>query len=145
GRGGSRRSSTSICLTCAIRRPRPSTSCGVRRQPRSRKRCRAPWASRRRAAAGAADVSAGANGITGANVMTRARQSIASASDTIYASAAEIAGAVRAKTVKAADVTEAHLARIAKVNPVVNGLIALDADGARAAARAIDKRIAAGE
>src|SRR4051794_1620785 len=77
--------------------------------------------------------------------MSRARHRIESAADTIYASAGQIAAAVQAKQVSALEVTETHLARIAKVNPALNALVTVDSDGARAAARVIDKRIANGE
>jgi amidase len=77
--------------------------------------------------------------------MSSPRHPIKSAADTVYASAGDIAAAVRAKKVSAVEVTEAHLARIAKVNPQLNALVAVDKDGARGAARAIDQRIAAGE
>lgn len=59
--------------------------------------------------------------------------------------ATEIAGRVRARDLSAAEVTEAALARIEATEPWANAFIHLDTDGARAAAAAVDRRIAAGE
>ncbi|MEU4245174.1 amidase family protein [Actinoplanes sp. NPDC026619] len=60
-------------------------------------------------------------------------------------SATEIAEAIRTGVVSALAVTEAHLARIAEVNPAVNAATVVLADRAREAAAAQDARIAAGE
>src|SRR5689334_11766060 len=59
--------------------------------------------------------------------------------------AAEIAEAVRGGEVSAAEVTGAHLARIEQVDPRVRAFLHVAADQARAAARAVDQRRAAGE
>ncbi|MET8625282.1 amidase [Kitasatospora sp. NPDC004669] len=59
--------------------------------------------------------------------------------------ATAIAAAVRGGEVSALDVVDAHLARIAEVNPRANAVTQLLADRARAAARALDRRHAAGE
>jgi len=59
-------------------------------------------------------------------------------------SAAEIAAAVRDGGVSAAEVTEAHLARIEEVEPQVHAFLHVAADQARAAASAVDQRRAAG-
>src|SRR5262249_61043884 len=59
-------------------------------------------------------------------------------------SAAEIAGAVRGGEVTAAEVTDAHLARIEQVDPRVRAFLHVAADQARTAARAVDQRRAAG-
>jgi amidase len=58
--------------------------------------------------------------------------------------AARIAGRVAAREVSALAVTEAHLARIARVNPAVNAICTLAADQARDAARILDADLAAG-
>jgi len=58
--------------------------------------------------------------------------------------AAEIAAAIRDGEVTAAEVTDAHLARIDEVEPRVHAFLHLAADRARAAARAVDQRRAAG-
>ncbi|OKI93442.1 amidase [Kitasatospora sp. CB01950] len=60
-------------------------------------------------------------------------------------SAGALAAAVRAGEVSAAESVEAHLDRIAAVNPRVNAVTQLFADRARADARRIDARRAAGE
>ena len=59
-------------------------------------------------------------------------------------SASEIAGAVRAGEVSAAEVTDAHLARIEQVDPQVRAFLHVAADQAREAARAVDQRRVAG-
>jgi amidase len=59
--------------------------------------------------------------------------------------ATELAAMVRAREVSARELLEAHLARIERVNPAVNAVVTLDAEGARAAADAADAVLAAGE
>jgi aspartyl-tRNA(Asn)/glutamyl-tRNA(Gln) amidotransferase subunit A len=58
---------------------------------------------------------------------------------------AELAAAVRSGARPALEMTEAALARIARLNGTINAFVAVDEDGARAAASALDQRIAAGE
>lgn len=60
------------------------------------------------------------------------------------ASATALAGAIRSGAVSAEEVVDAHLARIATINPEVNAITAVLADDARAAARASDAAVAAG-
>jgi aspartyl-tRNA(Asn)/glutamyl-tRNA(Gln) amidotransferase subunit A len=60
-------------------------------------------------------------------------------------SAGQIASAVRGGEVSAAEVTDAHLARIAEVDGRVHAFLHVAADQAREAARAVDRRRAAGE
>ena len=60
-------------------------------------------------------------------------------------SAAEIAKAVRGGEVSAAEVTDAHLARIEQVDPRVRAFLHVAADQAREAAGAVDRRRADGE
>ncbi len=62
----------------------------------------------------------------------------------VFASASEIAAGIRAKRTTALAVVEQHLARIAAVNPKLNALVHVDAEGALAAARALDAQQAAG-
>lgn len=57
----------------------------------------------------------------------------------------EIAAAVRARQVGAEALVEASLARIASTDPVVNAFTDLTAERARGAARALDRRLAAGD
>ncbi|MFG3225531.1 amidase [Kitasatospora sp. NPDC048194] len=59
--------------------------------------------------------------------------------------ATAIAAAVRAGELSALEVVDGHLARIAEVNPHANAVTQLLADRARAAARDLDRRRAAGE
>ena len=56
-----------------------------------------------------------------------------------------LAAMVRDRTLTAAAVTEHALERIEALNPVLNAFVALDADGARAQAAAIDERLDAGD
>jgi len=57
----------------------------------------------------------------------------------------DIAAALRARTVSAVELATDSLARIEAGNPQLNAFITLDRDGALAAARAADARIAAGD
>lgn len=59
--------------------------------------------------------------------------------------AVELAAAVRSGEVRAADLLELHLARIAVHDPKLNAIAHLNADGAREQAAAIDARVDAGE
>ncbi|MEJ8821608.1 amidase [Variovorax humicola] len=59
-------------------------------------------------------------------------------------SALELAGMVSRREVSCAEVVEAHLTRIAAVNPRVNAVVRVLADEARAAAEAADRKVAAG-
>ena len=58
---------------------------------------------------------------------------------------AELAAAVRSGARPALEMTEAALERIARLNGSLNAFVAVDEDGARAAASVLDRRIAAGE
>jgi aspartyl-tRNA(Asn)/glutamyl-tRNA(Gln) amidotransferase subunit A len=58
---------------------------------------------------------------------------------------ADVARAIRARTLSAAEVTEAYLSRIAAVDGTLGCYYRVDADGARAQARAVDERLARGE
>ncbi|MGW4720254.1 amidase [Nocardia sp. NPDC004260] len=61
------------------------------------------------------------------------------------ATAVQVAAAVAAGEISAVEVVRAHLARIDAVNPAVNAVTNVLAEGALDAARAIDRRRAAGE
>src|SRR5215213_6456301 len=52
---------------------------------------------------------------------------------------------LRAREISARELLDAHLARIDRLNPALNAIVTLDADGARAAADAADAALAAGE
>ncbi len=58
--------------------------------------------------------------------------------------AADLAEAIRAKEVSSREVVEAHLARIAAVNPALNAITVTLAESAIAAAEAADRELAAG-
>jgi amidase len=60
-------------------------------------------------------------------------------------SAVELATAIRARTVSAAEVLEAHLARIDAWNPVVNAIVTRTTEQARERAARLDDAIARGE
>ena len=62
-----------------------------------------------------------------------------------FQSATELARRIRAREVSAVEVMQAHLAQIDRVNPKVNAIVTLDAEGALAKARAADQRQARGE
>ena len=59
-------------------------------------------------------------------------------SELTHLSAAELAGAIAAGETSAVEVTQAHLDRIAAVDGRVHAFLHVDAEGALAAARAVD-------
>lgn len=61
------------------------------------------------------------------------------------ASAMELAALVRARRASPVEITEAVLARIAATEPTLNAFVALDAEGARAAAREAEAALTRGE
>ena len=65
--------------------------------------------------------------------------------DLCYTAATELAAMIRAKRVSAREVTQAHLDRIARVNPAVNAIVTLVADQAMADAAAADEELARGK
>jgi amidase len=65
--------------------------------------------------------------------------------DVCFRPATELAGMLRAREISARELLDAHLDRIDRLNPSVNAVVTLDADGARAAADAADAALAAGE
>jgi amidase len=58
--------------------------------------------------------------------------------------ATDLAARIRRREISAVEVMDAHLARIEQVNPLLNAIVTLDADGARLAAAEADRRLAAG-
>ncbi|HET8630205.1 MAG TPA: amidase family protein [Thermomicrobiales bacterium] len=65
--------------------------------------------------------------------------------DTVFSSAADLAGAIRAGRASAVEVLEAHLAQIERHNPALNAVVTLDAGRAHERARAADAALARGE
>ena len=63
----------------------------------------------------------------------------------IYASASEIARAIRQREVSAEEVTGAYLARVEEVNPKLNAFVQVTGDAARGRARELDAALARGE
>ena len=66
-------------------------------------------------------------------------------SELAYVGAAAIARAVTARSLSAVEVTRAQLARVAQLDEKLNTFISVDEEGALAAARAVDERVARGE
>ncbi|MGH3888654.1 MAG: Asp-tRNA(Asn)/Glu-tRNA(Gln) amidotransferase subunit GatA [Pseudonocardiaceae bacterium] len=60
-------------------------------------------------------------------------------------SAADLAGRIHARETSAVEVTRAHLDRIGEVDPAVHAFLHLDAEGALAAAAAVDERLQRGD
>jgi amidase len=65
--------------------------------------------------------------------------------DLCFRPATELAAMLRTRQISARELLDAHLDRIAAVDPSVNAIVTLDASGARAAADAADAALAAGE
>ncbi|GAA3674322.1 amidase [Arthrobacter ginkgonis] len=63
----------------------------------------------------------------------------------VYRGAVELTELMRSRQVSAVEVLEAHLEQIDRLNPVVNAVVTIDEDGARAAAAEADRKLAAGE
>jgi len=59
--------------------------------------------------------------------------------------ATELSALLRSREISARELLDAHLDRIDRLNPAVNAVVTLDADGARAAADAADAALAAGD
>jgi amidase len=64
--------------------------------------------------------------------------------DPIFASATTLARAIRTGETSSEEVLQAHLRRIAEVNPLLNAVVHVAAESARTEARAADARLAAG-
>jgi amidase len=65
--------------------------------------------------------------------------------DLCFRPATELAAMVRGREISARELLEAHLDRIDRLNPAINAVVTLDAQGARTAADAADAALAAGE
>ncbi len=66
-------------------------------------------------------------------------------SDMIYSSVVQLAKAIKATQISAVEVVQAHLKRIAEVNPKLNAVVQLRGDEALAEARLADEALARGE
>ena len=62
-----------------------------------------------------------------------------------FATAHELAAAIRERRVSAVEVLDAHLARIARYNPALNAIVTLNEENARVRAREADAALARGE
>ncbi len=62
--------------------------------------------------------------------------------DLAWRDAVELAASIRARELSAVEVLEHHLERIARIDPAVNAIVTLDAEGARAQAAAADAAVA---
>jgi len=65
--------------------------------------------------------------------------------DIIFATATQLAAAIRSRDISALEVLEAYLEQISERNPALNAIITMDADAARARARAADAALARDE
>ncbi|MGZ3673665.1 MAG: amidase family protein, partial [Ktedonobacterales bacterium] len=65
--------------------------------------------------------------------------------DIVFSSTAQLAAAIQAKHVSAAEVLDAHLAQIEAHNPTLNAIVTLDAERAHERARQADLALARGE
>ncbi len=63
----------------------------------------------------------------------------------IFATAIELADAIRQGEVSSVKVLEAHLEQISRCNPVLNAIVTVDLDGARKRAKEADEALARGE
>jgi len=62
----------------------------------------------------------------------------------VYRGAVELTALLRSREVSAVEVLEAHLEQIDRLNPLVNAVVTIDEEGARAAAAEADRKLAAG-
>jgi len=89
---------------------------------------------------------AGAAVAAGQNFITNAADAAGDTTNPIIlSSASELAGAIRSKQLSSKAIVEAHLERIAKVNPKLNAIVQLTADTARKEADEADAAVARGE
>jgi amidase len=65
--------------------------------------------------------------------------------DIVFSTTTQLAGAIRAGHISAAEVLEAHLEQIAAHNSTLNAVVTLDAEQARKRAREADEALARGE
>ena len=67
------------------------------------------------------------------------------ATDQVFATAADLAIAIRERRISSVEVLEAHLSQIARHNPTLNAIVTLNDEGARARARELDAALTRGE
>ncbi len=79
------------------------------------------------------------------SLINSAEAATATSDDITSASAGEIADAIRSKKLSSRVIVEAHLERIAKVNPKLNAVVQLTAEAARKEADEADAALARGE
>ena len=75
----------------------------------------------------------------------RSRRGKQTMKDPIFATAHELATAIRERHLSVVEVLETHLAQIARHNPALNAIVTLDEKGARARAKEADAALARGE
>src|SRR6201999_1604867 len=88
---------------------------------------------------------AGVAVVAGRTLIDRAEAATGTESDITMKSASELANAIRSKQLSSKSIVEAHLERIAKVNPKLNAVVQLTADSARKEADEADAALARGE
>jgi hypothetical protein len=79
------------------------------------------------------------------SLINSAEAATASSDDITSSSASELAEAIRSKKWSSKEIVEAHLERIAKVNPKLNAVVQLTAEAARKEADEADAALARGE
>src|ERR1700704_732163 len=79
------------------------------------------------------------------SLINSAEAATATSDDITSASAGELADAIRSKNLSSRMIVEAHLERIAKVNPKLNAVVQLTAEAARKEADEADAALARGE
>src|SRR6266581_461355 len=85
---------------------------------------------------------AGAAAAAGQNFMANSARAAADTSNPIIlSSASELAGAIRSKKFSSKEIVEAHLERIAAVNPKLNAIVQLTAETARKEAEEADAAV----
>src|SRR3954451_8423591 len=88
----------------------------------------------------------GAAAVAGPGSLVKPAKAATEAGDSIVsASAGELAEAIRTKRLSSKEVVEAHLERIAKVNPKLNAVVQLTAEAARKEADEADAALARGD
>src|SRR5712672_222224 len=90
-------------------------------------------------------VGAAATAARRTSLINSAEAATATSDDITSASASELADAIRSKKLSSRMIVEAHLERIAKVNPKLNAVVQLTAEAARKEADEADAALARGE
>jgi amidase len=70
---------------------------------------------------------------------------MSAARELVFLEATELARRIKALEVSVAEVMDAHIAQVERVNPAVNAIVTFDPEGGRAAARQADARLARGD